>query len=206
MAELESFANVFQFRSDLKGQWRQTVFRNENPITLELGCGKGEYTLALAQRFSDRNFIGVDIKGPRLWCGAKIALELSLPNVRFLRAYIDHLNDYFAAGEVAEIWIVFPDPYPNKPKEKKRLTAPRFLELYRKIVQPGGCLHLKTDDDDLFVYSQQTILSVGGRIWDVVTDVYKESHDVSGLLHVSTHYERLHLQAGRTIKYLRFTL
>lgn len=206
LAELLTFPNVYQFRDDLKGRWGHCVFRNPNPITLELACGKGEYTVGLARQFPDRNFIGIDIKGSRIWSGATTALKERLTNACFLRIYIDHITDYFAEGEVQEIWIVFPDPYPNKPKEKKRLTAPPFLQQYRNILQPGGLLHLKTDDEKLYQYSLESIRSAGGRILRFVDDVYGRGEDHTPATRILTFYEKQHLAAGRQIKYICFQL
>ncbi|MCS6916429.1 MAG: tRNA (guanosine(46)-N7)-methyltransferase TrmB [Chitinophagales bacterium] len=206
IAELLTFPNVYQFRADLKGKWASEVFHNSHPVTLELACGKGEYTLGLARRFPDRNFVGIDIKGPRIWRGAKTALEENLTNACFLRAYIDNLADYFATGEVQEIWIVFPDPYPNKPKAKKRLTSPGFLEQYRKILQPEGVLHLKTDDELLYEYSLESIAALGGTVLQAVTDIYATIGPGDVVTAIRTFYELQHLKAGKKIRYIRFRL
>ncbi|MCS6991399.1 MAG: tRNA (guanosine(46)-N7)-methyltransferase TrmB [Chitinophagales bacterium] len=206
IAELLSFPNVYQFRHDLKGRWGEMVFKNDHPITLELACGKGEYTLGLARRYPHRNFIGIDIKGPRLWRGAKTALEEGRTNACFLRTYIDFLTDYFETGEVHEIWIVFPDPYPNKPKEKKRLTARPFLERYRAVLVPGGLLHLKTDDDNFYEYSLESIRAFGGTILQAVSDIYACEGLEEEVTGIRTFYEAQHLAAGKKIKYVRFRL
>ena len=146
-AEVETFANVLQLDEGkpLRGQWSKEHFKNNNPVVLELACGKGEYTVNLAQLFPDKNFIGVDYKGNRIWRGAKTALEEGVHNVAFLRIQIENLLDYFAKGEVDEIWITFPDPQPQLSREKKRLTSPRFLEKYIEVLKPGGYVNLKTD-------------------------------------------------------------
>src|SRR5688500_13990868 len=141
--ELGSFKNVLQFPKDMAGKWKD-FFGNNNPITLELACGKGEYTLGLAQLYPERNFIGIDLKGNRIWVGARKALNEELTNVAFLRTQIDHINSYFSAGEVSGIWITFPDPQLRVSKAKKRLTHPKFLRLYQQFLAPGGLIHLKT--------------------------------------------------------------
>ena len=161
-AEVATFPNVFElpflFKSGdfvLKGKWHDNYFKNENPLVLELGCGKGEYTVGLAEKFPNKNFIGIDIKGSRLWRGAKFALENKMKNVAFVRTRIDHIEMVFAFAEVDEIWITFPDPQPQKTRERKRLTSPMFLNRYTKILKPGGILNLKTDNFQLYEYSKQ---------------------------------------------------
>lgn len=148
------FEEIFRKDYRLKGRWREDFFGNPNPIVLELGCGRGEYTVSLAERFSDRNFIGVDIKGARLWRGAKTATENAMPNVAFLRTRIEFIDSFFAPGEVDEIWITFPDPQLRKNRVKKRLTAPLFLERYARFLKPGGAIHLKTDSQHLHAYTK----------------------------------------------------
>src|SRR5574341_2560269 len=160
-AELSTFSNTFQNPAGMKGNWNKLYFKNDHPIILELACGKGEYTLELAKRFSGRNFIGVDLKGARLWRGAKTALEQNLTNVAFLRIPIEKITEYFAQNDVEEIWITFPDPFPRKGKAKKRLTSPRFLNLYRQILRPWGLVHLKTDDLNLFEYTREILKGEG---------------------------------------------
>lgn len=203
LAELDTFPNVYQLRRDLKGNWCELVFQNSNPITLELACGKGEYTLALARKFPSRNFIGLDIKGARIWRGAKTALEEKISNVAFLRTYIDHIEDYFTEGEVEEIWITFPDPYPEKSKARKRLTSEVFLPRYKKILNPGGIIHLKTDDLQLFQFTLEKIEECKGQILFVSDDLYASSLP-DEILSEKTFYERQHLAEGKTIKYIRF--
>lgn len=204
LSELETFTNVFQLRMELKGKWKQLVFGNTFPITLELACGKGEYTVALARNFPARNFIGIDIKGARIWRGAKTALEEKISNAVFLRTYIDHITEYFEPGEVAEIWITFPDPYHENSKMTKRLTSSVFLNRYRQILQPGGIIHLKTDDQLLYEFSLHTIAKENCRLLFNTADLY-----ASGLpdeiLSVKTFYEKQHLANGKTIKYIRFS-
>lgn len=205
LAELEGFANVYQLRRDLKGRWNEVVFSNRNPITLELACGKGEYTLAMARRYPERNFIGIDIKGARLWRGAKTALEERLPNAAFLRTYVDHITDYFEESEVEEIWILFPDPYREKSKARKRLTSKPFLERYRQIIRKGGLIHLKTDDDLLYVFTLETLAASDAHILFHTADIYG-SPLPDELLAVKTFYEERHLCMGKKIKYILFTL
>lgn len=204
LAELESFPNVFQLRKELKGKWHELVFYNKAPITLELACGKGEYTIALAKKFPARNFIGIDIKGARIWRGAITAIEEKIGNVAFLRTYIDHLTEYFEPGEVAEIWITFPDPYLENSKARKRLTSGIFLQRYQQILQPGGIIHLKTDDPMLYQFSLDTI----GKDHHIIMhteDLYAQPM-TDDILSVKTFYEKKHLAQGRTIKYIRFSL
>src|SRR5690606_15178275 len=157
--EIGTFANVLQLDAGkgMKGQWAAKHFGNDRPIVLELACGKGEYTVNLAKLFPALNFIGVDYKGNRIWRGAKTALEEGIPNVAFLRIQIETILDYFSEDEVSQIWITFPDPQPQKSREKKRLTHPSFLAKYREILNPGGIVHLKTDNDGLFAYTQEKL-------------------------------------------------
>jgi tRNA (guanine-N7-)-methyltransferase len=205
LGELETFTNVFQQRKELKGKWHELVFCNNAPITLELACGKGEYTIALAKKFPGKNFIGIDIKGARMWRGAKTAIEEKINNVAFLRTYIDHITEYFEQGEVAEIWITFPDPYHENSKARKRLTADVFLNRYEQILQPGGIIHLKTDDPLLYEFSLHSIVKQGHPLLIHTADLYA-SELPDEILSVKTFYEKQHLANGKTIKYIRFTL
>ena len=211
MVEAARFPNVIEhtyFReiNRPKGRWNEDFFKNSNSITLELGCGKGEYTLFMAGKNPDRNYIGVDIKGPRIWRGAKSALENDLGNVRFLRIFIDHLHDYFGKDEVDEIWITFPDPYlVKKSKWKKRLTSSKFLNIYRKLLKPGGIIHLKTDSVELYDFTLETIQKEGCSIVRKIDDLYSQAPD-DKLLSVKTHYETIHLKDGKTIRYVAFRL
>ncbi len=206
-SEAETFANIVQYTQpgakSVCGHWFER-FKNHNPIILELACGKGDYTVALAQIFPHRNFIGIDVKGERMWRGAKTALEKNLTNVLFFRTYIDHLAEYFATGEVEELWITFPDPHPTDKGARKRLTSPRFLTLYQKILQPRGALHLKTDDEPLFEFSLQSLKDTGWVLEQEVRDIYKAA-SVDPLLEIQTAYEKRHLAAGKKIYYLRAT-
>lgn len=209
--DLLSFQNVLQYtelQSDAPpaGRWGRDIFPKEQPLTLELACGKGEYTLNLAQRNPDRNYVGVDLKGPRIWLGAKKALEKNLSNVRFLRAYIDHLDHFFAPGEVDEIWITFPDPFIKKmSRRSNRLTSPKFLNIYKKILKPGGIIHLKTDSAILFQFTIDTVEQTGGSILRRVDDIYSDCPE-DDLLTIQTFYEKSHLKAEKRIRYLSFQI
>lgn len=191
---------------DLKGNWSKTHFQNDNPITLELACGGGEYTVGLARNFPDRNFIGVDVKGNRLWKGAKTAMEEGLNNVAFLRTRIEIIEHFFALDEVSEIWITFPDPFPRASKVNRRLSSPLFLEKYRKLLKPGGLVHLKHDDSDFYQFTLDTIAE------DERNTLLFNSADIYAAplpypeLGIQTLYESFHLAAGKTIKYVRFRI
>lgn len=189
--------------SPFRGRWCERVFGNDRPLVLELACGKGDYTLNLAARYPEKNYIGIDIKGDRLWRGAVSAMELKLENVRYLRIYIDYLLNYFAPGEVAEIWITFPDPYLGTKKITKRLTSPVFLEKYRSVLREGGLIHLKTDSPELFDYTLEVIDEQKLKIDALVHDVHQDAHGQPDL-DILTYYERKHLEDARTIRYVRF--
>lgn len=201
--EYESFTNTFDARNQFKGKWHSEVFKNNNPITLELACGRGEYTVALAQMYPERNFIGLDVKASRMWQGAKYALENNLPNVAFLRIQIDFLNDFFADGEVEEIWITFPDPQPQKTREKQRLTSPKFLEKYAKLLGNYKFINLKTDSDFLFKYTLDTIVDKSIQINELYLNI-DELDEMKPELKVKTYYEKMWREKGIIIKYLKF--
>lgn len=208
--EVDKFENVFEFtdfseKPKPKGRWHKDIFKNDNPIILELACGKGEYTLNLARQFPVKNFIGIDIKGARIWRGAKTALQEQLDNVRFIRMYIDHLDEYFEKDEIDEIWITFPDPYPRKSKRSKRLTSPKFQNIYNSLLKKDGVIHLKTDSDFLYNYTLKTISEERCRLYENIDDVYKEKPN-DPLLTIKTFYEQMHLKKGKTIHYLSFRL
>ena len=190
---------------DYKGSWSKSCFGNDKPLVLELACGKGEYTLALGKMFPGSNFIGVDIKGNRMWKGAKKAYEEGLKNVVFVRTRIEQLHEFFGEGEVSEIWITFPDPFLKERKRNKRLTSGRFLNIYRKISAPDCIIHLKTDDNKLFEFTLKTIEQEKLLLIDMVRDVYRERPE-DELLTLKTFYEKLHLEEGKKIKYLSFRL
>lgn len=212
-AENETFENVYQpnfyeVRDNgfpLKGNWRQSHFKNDNPITLELGCGKGEYSLALARKFPDRNFIGVDIKGARFWRGAKTALEENISNVAFLRTRIDQIANFFDHNDlVNEIWVTFPDPQPRESKEKKRLTGLQMVERYKKFLLPDGTINLKSDDDMFYEFTLQTVKDNNWELLDNCPDVYAERPEGDILTSVQTFYEQMWLEMGKKIKYVKF--
>ncbi|HEX4877619.1 MAG TPA: tRNA (guanosine(46)-N7)-methyltransferase TrmB [Chitinophagaceae bacterium] len=203
-AELETFTNVLQFPPDIKGKWH-THFHNDHPITLELACGKGEYAVGLGRLYPQRNFIGVDLKGNRIWVGAKKALQEGLTNVAFLRTQIDQIASYFAENEVSEIWITFPDPQLRLSKAKKRLTHPKFLRLYQQFLAPGGLIHLKTDSPDLYRFTLLVIELYGCRLHQDMDDVFKEE-EIAEELKIKTHYESLDIAGSNRIHYLCFSL
>lgn len=188
----------------MRGRWLANYFQNDNPITLELACGKGEYTLELARRFANRNFVGVDIKGTRLWRGAKQALEQNLINAAFLRIKIDDIADYFGEGEVDEIWLTFPDPYPKSTRGNNRLTSPKYLESYRRVLKRGGLIHLKTDSSILYSYTLD-VLQSAGLVHTAVEDLYSQD-DGDEILAIQTTYERRFLANGVAIKFVKFSL
>lgn len=223
--KLQKFAEVLQFPNvyenynpqspgllgkegepvELKGCWGENHFKNMHPITLELACGRGEYSLGLARMFPLRNFIGVDIKGARIWQGAKAALEQGLGHVAFLRTRIEQIQLFFAPGEVQEIWITFPDPFPQNSKTNRRLTSSRFLDTYKAMLAPGGYVHLKTDDPGLYLFSLETVSQYPGAVIEFHhDDIYALPELPYPELAIKTYYERQHLAVGKTIKYLRF--
>jgi tRNA (guanine-N7-)-methyltransferase len=200
-----SFEDVFNKDYELKGNWHNGWFRNNNPIVLELGCGKGEYTVGLAEKYPDRNIIGIDIKGARIWKGAKETFLKKIPNVAFLRTRIEFITSFFAAGEVDEIWITFPDPQLKKKKEKKRLPGPYFLNLYRQIIKQGGIIHLKTDCKELYEYALSLVKKNNLEIITSSPDLYLDFPG-NELLSIRTHYEEIFLSQGTPITYLSFRL
>lgn len=190
----------------LKGEWAKKHFKNDCPITLELACGKGEYTIGLARRFPNRNFIGVDIKGARIWRGAKEALEEDLPNVAYLRTRIEQIALFFEENEVDEIWITFADPFLKKGKENRRLTSPNFLKHYKRILKNGGLVHLKTDDDTLYEFTLETLANQDTfKLLFHDDDIYAKPLPMPEL-EIKTFYEKKHLAIGKKIKYARFQL
>jgi tRNA (guanine-N7-)-methyltransferase len=205
-AEIATFSNVLQLEAGqpFKGQWASGFFKNDRPVVLELACGKGEYTVNLAQLFPQKNFIGIDYKGNRIWRGAKDALEAGVTNVAFLRIQIETLLDYFANGEVDEIWITFPDPQPQISREKKRLTSPRFLEKYKQILKPGRFVNLKTDDDGLHAYTAEKIEELGLKL-HIRTETLYHSEYADEVLSIKTYYEKKYLKDNKNINYLKFS-
>ncbi len=203
-AELLTFSNVLQHPQGIRGAWNEH-FKNNNPITLELACGKGEYALGLAQLHPDQNFVGVDLKGNRLWVGAKKAIAQGLHNVAFLRILIDRIPEYFGAEEVSEIWITFPDPQLRISRDKKRLTHPKFLRLYQQILKPGGRLHLKTDSPVLYHFTLKVIAMYGCTLHEATDNVYAQPHP-SPQLQIKTHYEALDIARSSQVHYVCFSL
>ncbi len=203
-AQIKTFSNVLEYPTGMKGQWHE-YFNNQNPIILELACGRGEYTIGLASLFPDQNFIGIDIKGNRMYIGAKKAMDNTLSNAAFLRTHVEKITDYFAAGEVADIWITFPDPQPRGSKAKKRLTHPRFLKLYREILKQGGNIHLKTDSPQLYQFTKSVIELYKLNIVQETDDAYSQP-EVTEALKIRTHYEGLDIAQSKKIHYLKFSL
>ena len=199
---IETYRNVLQHPENIKGNWH-TVYGNNNAITLELACGKGEYSLGLGRQYPDRNFLGVDIKGNRIYTGAKTALEEGLDNVAYLRTHISHITKYFRADDIEEIWIIFPDPFLKK--ESNRLTHARYLHLYEQILKPGGRINLKTDSKELYEFTLETIAEQDCYVHENIADVYGQGK-ATGALAIQTFYEKMHLAEGRTIYFLSFSL
>ncbi|OEK04644.1 tRNA (guanosine(46)-N7)-methyltransferase TrmB [Roseivirga misakiensis] len=206
--ENKELPNIIQEGSDnfnhVKGQWAQHYFKNDYPITVEMGCGKGEYTVGLARYFKERNFVGVDIKGDRLWVGSKLSVKEKLENVAFLRTLIHHINDFFETDEVDNIWITFPDPRPRDRDEKRRLTSPRFLEHYKDILKPNGQVFFKTDNTGLFEYTLE-VLKERTDILDLAYtfDLYQSEY-LDDHYGIKTNFEQKYLDLGEPIKYLKF--
>jgi tRNA (guanine-N7-)-methyltransferase len=213
-ADVDSFKNCFTLFFEniskgfvLKGKWCSDYFKNQQPLVLELGCGKGEYTVGLATARLDKNFIGVDIKGNRIWTGAKMAIESRLNNVAFLRTRIDFIEYCFEKNEVDEIWITFPDPQPQSTRARKRLTHPMFTNRYKNILKPGGLVHLKTDSTSLYEYTLENIAeNKFNLIWHT-NDLYKNCPpDRQELVNIKTYYEKLFTDRGEDIKYIVFQI
>lgn len=192
----------------LYGKWNSDFFKNTHPVIIEMGCGKGEYTVDLSDKYPQLNFIGVDKKGARMWRGAKTSKEENRPNVAFLRIRAENINKVFAPNEVDEIWITFPEPQPNSPRHSKRFTSPQFIERYRQILKPGGIIHLKTDSDIFYTYTLEVIREGGHHLLYNNSDLYANPDDpeVKDVIDVQTHYEKIWLSQGFTIKYLKFRL
>lgn len=215
-AENKTLPNVFQPTREealnnypLKGKWRSEVFKNHNPIVLELGCGKGEYSVGLAKSFPDKNFIGIDIKGARFWFGAKEAVEKKLNNVAFLRTQIELVDCFFDHDEVDEIWITFPDPQIKYRRTKHRMTHPDFLERYKKILKKDGVVHLKTDSEFLHGYTLGLLQGQGHEIISAHHDIYGAPEYEPGtplLREIKTYYEGLFSAKGKTITYIKFKI
>ncbi len=203
-AELLTFSNVLQYPENMAGKWKN-YFNNDQPITLELACGKGEYALGLAQLYPGKNFIGIDQKGNRIWVGAKKAQAQNLNNVAFLRIQIDRITDFFGKEEVEAIWITFPDPQLRLSKDKKRLTHPKFLRLYQQILKPGGVIHLKTDSPQLYNFTKKVIEKYGLILHEEFDNVYAQPN-LKPELNIKTHYEALDIAGSNRIHYISFSL
>jgi tRNA (guanine-N7-)-methyltransferase len=212
--EFDTFKNCFTLFFEniskgflLKGSWQSDYFKNSNPIVLELGCGKGEYTIGLSENNHSKNYIGVDIKGNRIWVGAKYAIENNLNNVAFLRTRIDFIEHCFLENEIDEIWITFPDPQPQSTRKRSRLTNPLFLNRYKKVLKKGGLIHLKTDSTSLYEYTLQVIEENKNLIIWQTDNLYQNCPDNrQELIQIKTHYEKLFTDKGENIKYICFTL
>jgi tRNA (guanine-N7-)-methyltransferase len=210
--DIRKFANVTEFVPPLpdtfeyKGKWSGSLFHNENPINLELACGKGEYSVGLGKMYTEENYVGIDIKGSRIWHGAKKALNQNLVNVHFIRMYIDHITEVFEEGEINDIWITFPDPYLRESDEKKRLTSSKFLELYRQIARENSRIHLKTDDPTLYNFTMDVIREQGLELFQDIVDVYASEKAGAELKEIQTYYEKQHIKAGKSIRYICFGL
>lgn len=209
-AENFTFSNLFQQSYEelmqgfaLKGRWRAEFFHNDHPLILELGCGKGEYTFHLALENPGRNYIGLDIKGARMWKGCKLSTEADLTNVAFIRTRIELLEHFFAEEEVDEIWITFPDPHPTHRRVRKRLTSPIFIDRYLKVLKPGGMIHLKTDNEQFFDYTLGVIEEMGHELVFAERDIHGSGYQ-GDAMRIRTFYEEMFLKEGQSIKYLKF--
>jgi tRNA (guanine-N7-)-methyltransferase len=201
--ELTELINVAELSQLDARKKLKNFLKGAKPI-LELACGKGEYTIALAEKYPNKKIIGIDIQGERIWYGAKQALDKKLTNIFFLRIQIEDLPRYFTNNSISEIWITFPDPFPRKKQIKKRLTAPRFLQTYKDLLITNGYINLKTDDDKLFDYSVESAETLGANITTYIKDVHNQNN-IPDLLDIRTYYEKMHLEAGKTINYLKFS-
>ena len=202
-ADIKNFANVLEYPENMQGEWKN-FFKNSNPLVLELACGRGEYTAGLSKLFPQKNFIGVDVKGNRIYIGAKKCLDEKLTNAGFLRTQIAMLPQYFAAGEVSDIWITFPDPQLRTSKAKKRLTHPQFLRLYQQVLQADGHLHLKTDSPKLYRFTKRVIELYKLVLVEDCADVY--AGNPTAALQIKTHYEALDIAQSNTVYYLKFRI
>lgn len=203
--EVGTFKNVKQLEEgkEFRGNWSKSFFNNDNPIVLELACGKGEYSVNLAKKYPNKNFIGIDYKGNRLWIGAKMALDENVENVGFLRIQIQNIMDYFAENEIDEIWITFPDPQAQSPLERKRLTNLTFLNKYKTVLKNGGAVNLKTDNDGFYEYTLEKVNELDLEILEKTDNVYLDFPN-DEVLSIKTHYERIYLNKGKNINYLKF--
>ena len=225
-AEMQTFSNVLEptlsditnggdsgvfLDHEIKGKWKTDFFGDDKPIVLELGCGKGEYSVGMGRKFPHKNFLGVDIKGARIWRGAKTALEDKLNNIGFLRSRIEFILSFFAKDEVDEIWITFPDPQPGRNREKKRLTSPLFINRYKQFLKPGGIVHLKTDSALMYEYTLEQVKENGYQLELATDDLYGDAietfdQDTRDILNIKTHYEGIFSAKGFSIKYCKFKI
>ena len=212
--ENETFTNVFQPTREevvgdqfpLKGKWSSDFFKNDNPIVLELGCGKGEYSVGLAERFPEKNFIGIDIKGARFWRGAKTAVESGMNNVAFVRTQIELIHHIFVENEVSEIWITFPDPQIKYKRTKHRMTNAEFLERYKKILKPSGLMHLKTDSEFMHGYTLGLLHGLGHEVIYANHNIYKNEGAPVEVTGIQTFYESQYLEVNKPITYIKFRI
>ena len=213
-SENETFTNVFQPTREevvgnefpLRGKWNSEFFKNDNPIVLELGCGKGEYSVGLAERFPEKNFIGIDIKGARFWRGAKTAVESGMNNVAFVRTQIELINHIFAENEVSEIWITFPDPQIKYKRTKHRMTNAEFLDRYKKILKPNGFMHLKTDSEFMHGYTLGLLHGLGHEVIYANHNIYKNEGAPAEVTGIQTFYESQYLEVNKPITYIKFRI
>lgn len=205
-AEINIFPNVYQLDEGkaMKGKWAEAHFKNNNPVVLELACGKGEYAVGLAKFFPEKNFIGIDLKGNRIWRGAKTGVEEQISNLAFLRIQIEDLLDYFGEKEIDEIWITFADPQPQISRERKRLTSPNFLAKYKPLLRDGGKINLKTDNDGLYLYTKEKVAELG-LLTHKDTDHLYQSDLIDEVLSIKTHYECIYLKKDKNINYIQFS-
>ncbi|MGG7034065.1 MAG: tRNA (guanosine(46)-N7)-methyltransferase TrmB [Flavobacterium sp.] len=212
--ENETFGNVFQPTREevvsgsfpLKGKWNAEFFKNDNPIILELGCGKGEYSVGLAEKYPNKNFIGIDVKGARFWRGAKTAVETGMKNVAFVRTQIELINHIFAENEVSEIWITFPDPQIKYKRTKHRMTGTEFLKLYKKILRPDGVMNLKTDSEFMHGYTLGLLHGEGHEVLYANHNIYKNEGSPEEVTSIQTFYEKQYLEINKAITYIRFKI
>ncbi|WP_179337186.1 tRNA (guanosine(46)-N7)-methyltransferase TrmB [Winogradskyella ludwigii] len=212
--ENETFHNVYQPTREelvdatysLKGKWKSDVFKNDNPLVLELGCGKGEYTIGLSKRYPNKNFIGIDIKGARFWRGAKTAIEEDIPNAAFIRTQIELIDHVFEENEVDEIWITFPDPQIKYQRTKHRMTNLKFLERYEKVLKPDGLMHLKTDSEFMHGYTLGLLHGAGHEVLYANHNVYKLEGSPKEVTEIQTFYESQYLEKDKAITYIRFKI
>lgn len=219
-SKLEKFSDLANFKNcftlffentmeglPMKSSWHKAYFKNDNPIVLELGCGKGEYTVGLAKNNPNKNYIGVDVKGNRIWTGAKEALDSNLNNVAFIRTRIDFIDNCFSTDEISEIWITFPDPQPQKTRVRKRLTNMMFVERYRKFLKPGGLVHLKTDSTSFYEYTMEVIRENNFNLLFHTNNLYNNCPaERKELTEITTHYEKLFTSRGENIKYICYQI